>query len=279
MSFKIVVDSCCEIPEEFKNDPRFESVPLMLEIGDYVIPDDEKFDQVDFLRRIAEYPKAAKSACPSPEKYMEAYNADAEDIYVVTLSSHLSGSYESANLGKRLYEETYGMKKNIYVVDSESASCGETKIALKICELAESGMKFEDIVEYIEKFRDEQITYFVLDNLETLRKNGRLSNVKALVASTLSIKPVMGADHGVIIQRAQCIGLKKAFAKMTDLIAAEIKDGKDKVIRIAHCNCPDRAEVVKKLLETKVQCKAIYIQSTGGLSTLYANDGGIIVAV
>lgn len=278
MSFKIVVDSCCEIPEEFKNDPRFESVPLMLEIGDYVIPDDENFDQLDFLRRVAEYPKPAKSACPSPEKYMEAYNADAEDIYVVTLSSHLSGSYESAQLGKRLFEETYGTK-NIHVVDSESASAGETQIALKLFEMAESGMDFASIVESIEKFRDEQQTYFVLDNLETLRKNGRMSNVKALVASTLSIKPVMGADHGVIIQRGQSIGLKKAFVKMTDLIASELKDGKNKIVRISHCNCPDRAETVKRLLESKIECKGITIQGMGGLSTLYANDGGIIVAV
>ena len=278
MSFKIVVDSCCEIPEEFKNDPRFESVPLLLEVGDYVIPDDVNFDQLDFLHRVAEYPKAAKSACPSPEKYMEAYKAEAEDIYVVTLSSHLSGSYESAQLGKRLYEENYGTK-NIHVVDSESASCGETRLAMKILEMAESGMQFDAIVEQIEKIRDEQNTYFVLDNLETLRKNGRLSGVKAMVASTLSIKPVMGSDHGTIIQRAQTIGFKKAIAKMTDLIAAELKNGKDKVIRIAHCNCPERAETVKKLLESKVECKGIYIQNTGGVSTLYANDGGIIVAV
>lgn len=278
MSFKIVVDSCCEIPEEFKKDPRFESVPLMLEIGDYIIPDDENFDQLDFLRRVAEYPKPAKSACPSPEKYMEAYNTEAEDIYVVTLSSHLSGSYESAQLGKRLYEENYGAK-NIYIVDSESASAGETRIALKLFEMAESGMTFSAVVEAIEKFRNEQNTYFVLDNLETLRKNGRLSNVKALVASTLSIKPVMGADHGVIIQRGQTIGLKKAFVKMTDLIATELKNGKDKIVCISHCNCPERAETVKKLLEGKIECKDIVIQATGGISTLYANDGGVIIAV
>lgn len=278
MSFKIVVDSCCELPEKYKKDPRFESVPLMLEVGDYVIPDDENFDQLDFLRRVAEYPKAAKSACPSPEKYMEAYNTDAEDIYVVTLSSHLSGSYESAQLGKRLYEETYG-SKNIYVVDSESASSGETRLAMILLEMAESGMAFEEIVEKIEQIRDEQHTYFVLDNLETLRKNGRLSSVKAIVASTLNIKPVMGADHGVIIQLGQSIGLKKAFVKMTDLIAAELKDGKEKIVRISHCNCPDRAEAVKNLLEKKIECKGIEILSTGGLSTLYANDGGVIVAV
>lgn len=278
MSFKIVVDSCCELPEEYKKDPRFESIPLMLEVEDYVIPDDENFDQLDFLRRIAASPKPARSACPSPEKYMEAYNVAAEDIYVVTLSSHLSGSYESAQLGKRLYEETYGAK-NIHIVDSESASCGETGLAMKLFEMAESGMEFATIVETIEKIRDEQNTYFVLDNLETLRKNGRMSNVKALVASTLSIKPVMGADHGVIIQRGQSIGLKKAFVKMTDLIAAELKDGKNKVVRISHCNCRDRAETVKKLLESKIECKEICILNMGGLSTLYANDGGIIVAV
>jgi len=150
---------------------------------------------------------------------------------------------------------------------------------MKLYEMAESGMDFAAIVEAIEKFKDEQNTYFVLDNLETLRKNGRMSNVKAIVASTLSIKPVMGADHGVIIQRGQSIGLKKAFAKMADLVAAELKDGKEKIVRISHCNCLDRAETVKKLLESRIECKEIVIQGMGGLSTLYANDGGIIVAV
>lgn len=278
MSYKIVVDSCCELYKEYAKDERFERIPLGLEVGEYQILDDESFNQAEFLAKVAAYPKSPKSSCPSPERFMEAYHVDAEDIYVVTLSSHLSGSYNSAQLGKNLYKETYG-EKNIHVVDSESASCGENQIAMKIMELAESGLAFEQVVKQAEKFRDEMNTYFVLDSLETLRKNGRLSSVKAAVVSTLNIKPVMGANKGEIYQRGQGIGMKKALVKMTDLVASELKDGENKTIMITHCNCPQRAEIVKSLLESKVNCKAITVEDTAGISSMYASDGGVIIAV
>lgn len=278
MSYKIIVDSCCELPEKYLSDARFERVPLGIEVGDYQILDDEHFNQAEFLQKVAAYPKCPKSSCPSPERYMEACHADAERVYVVTLSSKLSGSYNSAQLGKNLYKETFGEKK-IHVVDSESASGGETQIALKLMELEEAGCSFEETVEQITKFRDEMNTYFVLDNLETLRKNGRLSSVKAAVASTLNIKPVMGGEKGTIIQRGQGIGMKKALARMVDMIVAELKDASKKRIIISHCNAGGRAETVKQLLEGKVSCREILVLDTAGISSMYANDGGIIVAV
>ena len=124
MSYKIILDSCGELPEALKKDSRFERVPLSLEVGDYQILDDENFKQKDFLRRIAEYSGCAKSSCPSPERFMEACDTEAENIYIVTLSSHLSGSYNSAVLGKALYIEQHG-EKSIHICDSESASIGE----------------------------------------------------------------------------------------------------------------------------------------------------------
>lgn len=278
MSYKIVVDSCCELPAELLEDSRFERVPLGIEVGEYRIWDDENFNQAEFLQKVAEYPGCPKSSCPSPERFMEAYHVDAQNIYVVTLSSHLSGSYNSARLGRNLYLEKYG-QKNIYVVDSESASCGEAQIALKLMELEESGLSFEEVVKEIDAFRDEMNTYFVLDNLETLRKNGRLTGVKALVASTLNIKPVMGADKGVIVQKSQTIGIKKGLAKMASCVAAEVKNAQEKMLIISHCNCPARAESVKKLILEKVQFKKVMILETKGISSMYANDGGVIIAV
>lgn len=278
MKYKIVVDSCCELPKEYLSDERFERVPLGIEVGDYHILDDETFDQAEFLKRVAAYPKCPKSFCPSPERFMEAYRTEAEHVFAVTLSSKLSGSYNSAELGKRLYLEHYGEKK-IHVVDSESASGGEAQIALKLMELEEEGLSFEEIVEKIEAFRDEMNTYFVLDNLETLRKNGRLSSVKAVVASTINIKPVMGADKGTIYQRGQGIGMKKALAKMADMIAGELMDAAKKRIIITHCNALERAQTVKRLLESKVSVREILVMDTAGISSMYANDGGVIVAV
>ena len=277
MSYKIVVDSCCELPEELKHDPRYEIVPLTLIVGDsYERLDDDGFDQKEFLQTVAECPVSPKSACPSPEKYMEAYRTDADHVYVVTLSSKLSGSYNSAVLGKNLYHETYG-EKQIYVVDSRSASCGETQIAMQIARWEDEGMGYEEITEKIEKFTDGMHTYFVLDNLDTLRKNGRLSGVKALVASTLSIKPVMAGDQGSIVQLGQSVGIKKALAKMVDHVIRDVEDPEKKCLMITHCNNPERANSVKEQILAKVKFKDVLIMDTAGISSMYANDGGVIV--
>lgn len=278
MSYKIVVDSCCELPENYKNDSRFQIVPLGLEVGDYVIQDDENFNQKEFLQKVAAYPLCPKSSCPSPEKYREAYHDSAEEIYAVTLSSHLSGSYNSAELGKSLYGEKYGDKK-IHVVDSESASCGETQLVEKIIACKEAGLNFEETVKAVETFKRQMRTYFVLDNLETLRKNGRLSSVKALVASTLNIKPVMVGNWGVIEQKGQAIGINKALAKMADCIVGDVAKPEERTLMITHCNCPERAEFMRGLMGKRASYKRILIMDTAGVSSMYANDGGVIVTL
>jgi len=279
MSYKIVVDSCCELPEELKGDPRFEIVPLGIEVGDWHIQDDAGFNQAEFLKKVAECPTCPRSSCPSPDRYKQSFDCDAEHIYVVTLSANLSGSHNSAVLGKNLYEEKHNDKK-IHVVDSKSASCGEAQIALKAMELEEQGLSFEEIVKRLEDFRDEMNTYFVLNNLETLRKNGRLTGVKALVASTLNIKPVMGATaEGTIIQLGQAIGFKKALQKLADTVVQGTKNPQKKCLMITHCNNPAKAESVRQMILDKVQFADSRILDTAGISSMYANDGGIIIAV
>ena len=195
MSYKIAIDSCGELLNEWKEDERVESVPLTLMVGDESIIDDQTFDQKSFLKKVAECPECPKSACPSPECYMKAYENEAEHIYAVTLSSELSGSYNSAVLGKNLYLEEHPEKK-IHVFNS-----------------------FEEVISTVDEYIEEMSTFFVLENLETLRKNGRLSRVKALVASALKIKPVMGSTpEGNICQLDQARGMNKAIVKMVNHI-------------------------------------------------------------
>ncbi len=276
MSFKIVVDSCCDLPVEYRKDSRFQIIPLILQIDEHIIIDDDTFDQADYLAKVAASDNCAKTACPSPELYMEAYHCDADDVYVVTLTSKLSGSYNSALLGKNLYHEEYG-EKNIHIVDSLSACCGEAQLALKILELAQAGVPFDEVVEKVEKYRDEMLTYFVLDSLETLRKNGRLTGVKAIVATTLNIKPVCCGIKGEIVQKSQGIGIRKALMKMTELVAAELKDPESKTLMITHVNCYERACVVRDLLLKKIPFKNSIIVDAAGVATTYACDGGIVV--
>ena len=275
MKFKVIVDSCGELTPEMKQDERFASAALTLEVGADTIVDDETFDQADFLRKVAAYPECPKSACPSPEVYQKGFETDAEHLYAVTLSSELSGSYNSAELGKNLVLEEHPEKK-IHVFNSKSASVGETLIALKIQECEETGMEFEQVVETVDAYIESQHTYFVLENLETLRKNGRLSRVKALVASALKIKPVMGSTpEGSICQLDQARGINKAL----DYVKEREPHSSDKVLAISYCNCPERAQMVKEALLERMQVKDVIILDTAGVSSMYANDGGIIVVI
>lgn len=279
MSYKIIIDRCGEFIEEWKEDSRFESVPLTLNVGGEMIIDDETFDQESFIKKVAACPECPKSACPSPERYMKAYDCDADHIYAVTLSSELSGSYNSAVLGKNLLLEEHPEKK-VYVFNSRSASVGETLIGMKIQECEENGLSFEETIEAVEAYIESQNTFFVLDDLETLRKNGRLSKVKSLVASALKIKPVMGSTpEGTICQLDQARGINKALVKMSQNIVVKAENSQDKVLAISHCNCRERAELLKNALLEKISVKDVVILDTAGVSTMYANNGGVIAVL
>ena len=200
-------------------------------------------------------------------------------MYAVTLSAELSGSHNSAVLAKKLYKEEHDDKK-IWIFNSRSASVGETLTAMKIQQCEEEGMPFEKVVKTVEAYLDSMNTFFVLESLETLRKNGRLTGVKALVASALNIKPVMGAtNEGTIYQLGQARGVRKALMKMIEQIGEKTPDIKNRVLGIAHCNCPERALEVKKEIIARYMPKGIFVVDTAGISSMYANDGGIIIAV
>ena len=279
MSYKIIIDSCGELTEEMKKSGTFETASLQIDVDGHHIIDDETFDQADFLKKIRESEECPKSSCPSPERYMEEYHCEAEHIYAVTLSAELSGSYNSAVLGKNLYEEEYG-EKDIYVFNSRSASVGETLIGLKIAECEKKGLSFKDVIDTVEAYIEEQHTYFLLETLDILKKNGRLKGLKAVVATALNIKPVMGSTpDGNIQQLANTRGMKKGLVRMVEEIVADLKNPEEKILAISHCNCRERAEAVKNMLLEKAKFKDIIIVDTAGISSMYAADGGVIVVV
>ena len=200
------------------------------------------------------------------------------DIYVVTLSSSLSGSYNSAELAKRLYLEEHPNKK-IEIIDSRSASVGQTLIAMKIKELLDKGDYFDTVVNTVRSFRDNLKTKFVLESLETLRKNGRLTNLQAIIASALNIKPVMGATpEGTICKLDQSRGIVKALITMAKTIEHDVIKPQEKILGISHCNNYERALFVKDEILKRIPFKDCFIVDTAGVSSLYANEGGIITA-
>jgi DegV family protein with EDD domain len=180
MSFKLISDSCCDYGESIPELDGLKRVPLTIEIGEKKYVDDESLDTDLLLKDMRDSRTGAKTACPSPASYAEAYDCEQDDVYVVTLSEKLSGSYNSAVAGKALYEDR-DRPKNIHIFNSRTAAAGQVAISMKIHELASQGKRFASVIAETERFIENLTTLFVLEDLENLRKNGRLNHLQSVI--------------------------------------------------------------------------------------------------
>ena len=278
----ILADSCCDLSPELLKKTQAKIAPLTITIDDTHYVDDGTVDIPPYLAAMKASKNPVRSACPSPDLYAEDIRATEGDCFIVTLSAKLSGSHNAASLGVQLAQEDMPEKK-VHVFDSESASAGETYIALMIHDLTAAGKSFEQIVELVEEKIRSMHTLFVLDSLDNLVKNGRISRTVALLANVLSIRLLMSDDgHGAIKNISKARGIKGALGQMvetcrkhTEGLAAPASQR----LVISYCNCPERARQVRDMIREK--CPAIgeiILTPTSALSSMYANDGGIVIA-
>lgn len=284
MAYKLVVDSCCDITEDMKEWKDFEIVPLTLQIGDYIIKDDDAFDQDDFISKMVASNELAKSACPSPEAFADACEGDYDEVYLLTITDKLSGSYNSAVQGVELYREEHNDGKKIHVFNSLATSGLETIMAHKIKELADSGKAFEEVISEAEEYCVKNCgLYFCLESLDVLKGNGRLFNLAANVIEALRVKLICRrTDYGNISVAGKDLTQKRALSKLANLVAKDTEgcDLKGKVCIISHVCCEDKANYVKELVSSVCSYlpEDIIVIKASGLNSLYASNGGIIVS-
>ena len=277
----ILADSCCDLSPELLKKTQARVAPLTITIDDTHYVDDGTVDIPPYLaaRKASKIP--ARSACPSPDLYAEDIKAADDDCFIITLSSKLSGSHNAAVLGVQLAEEDMPEKK-VHVFDSESASAGETYLALMIHDLIAAGKSFEQIVETVEEKIRSMHTLFVLDSLDNLVKNGRISKTVALLANVLSIRLLISDDgHGAIKNISKARGIKGALTQMVETCRKHTEGlaAASQRLVISYCNCPERARQVRDMIREK--CPAIgeiVMTPTSALSSMYANDGGVVIA-
>lgn len=282
MKYKIVVDSCCDLTADMKKWADFEVVPLTLEVNDYRIFDDENFNQDDFIARMKANGGIAKSACPAPDAFKKAYEGDYDAVFVLTITDKLSGTYNSAQQGKMLYEEENDDSKQIFVFNSLATSGIETLAAKEIKRLADSGADALAVADGAEDYiKNHTALYFCLESLDALKKNGRLFALAAKVLEKIRVKLICKrTGEGNISLAAQDITLNRAMMKMTNLITSEL-DGKDlseQTLIVSHVCCKERAEQIAAKIGEKASFGKVEIIKASGLNSLYASDGGIIVS-
>lgn len=283
MSYRIIVDSCCDITAPMENWDNITFVPLTLEIGDYRILDDENFNQDDYVNRTLEYNGVPKTACPSPDAWACAYDCEEDDIYVLTISKQLSGTYNSALQGVELYNEEHpNNNKNIHVFDSYATSGIESLVAEYMQDILSKGTSFEEAVPMIEDYIvNHTELVFCLENLDVLKMNGRMFAVAASVLEKLKLKLIFErTKEGNIKPIGQDLSMNRAIIKMTGIVAQNLEgvDLSDKKLVIAHVCCEDRAKFFLSKLESKVNFGSVEIVKCSGLNTTYAANGGMIIS-
>jgi len=278
MKCKIIADSSCDLSKELIEKMHVELVPLTLQLRDRIYVDDASLDLESYLKEMKECPTPPKTACPTPGAFMESFVTESKVAFVVTLSSKLSGTYNAARLAREMFLEDH-KDYFIHIFDSLSASSGETLIAMKIFELAKTLESPEELVRQVEEYIHSLKTIFLLDDVTHLAKNGRLNPIITKVASALSIKLILGDNgKGEIKLITEGFGYKRAFKKMITAIGNQDIKQEERTLVIAHCLVPERAQLCYDEVKAAYKFKDVVIVNTGGLSSTYADEGGLVIA-
>ncbi|MCL1913180.1 MAG: DegV family protein [Eubacteriaceae bacterium] len=279
MGFQIIGDSSLDLNEELEKMLKVRVAPFHIDVGGEHFVDDDTIDLDRLVAAIKRSPEVAQTSAPSPHDYVNLYDNESSGVFIITISSRLSSSYNSALMAKHMLMEKHkGLK--VHVVDGRTASVGQTHLAYKIKMMEDNDDNFDTIAEAIDKERDASELYFLLDNIDTLMKNGRMSFLQGMVAQFLHIKPILYAtDEGEIGLKDKTRTFSKALLKLAEYVAESRKGSQDHSLMISHCKAEKNALELKKSIESMRQFKEVFIVPMKGLTTTYSNVGGLICSI
>ena len=274
MKFRIVVDSSADL--NTTEDKSLVSVPLTIITDNKQYVDDETLDVKVMTDDLAVYHGKSGSACPGVGDWMEAFG-DADRIFCITMTSGLSGTYNSAMVAKETFESENPEKK-VCVIDSLSTGPEMKLIKEKIEELLEEGKSYEEICEAVAEYQKTTHLVFMLKSLTNLANNGRVNPTVAKIAGVLGIHLVaIASEVGTIEQKAKSRGEKKAIISLwNQMKELGYKGGK---VIIDHCFNEEAAKQLTEMIKSEFANAVIKIGTTRGLCSFYAEQGGMIVGM
>ena len=272
MKYRIVMDSAGDIRE--LQGVEFADVPLKIIAGDTEFTDNTSLDVDGMIDFLSSYKGKVSSACPGVGDFTDSFG-DAENIFVITITSGLSGSYNAAMVAAETYKSEHP-DRNIYVVDSLSAGPEMLLIAEKLRALLLAGASFEETVNKIEEYKKTTSLLFSLESLHNFANNGRVSPAVAKLVGLLGITLIgKASDKGTLEPISKIRGSKKLIpALLKELSSMGYEGGK---LRISHCRNPETVTLLKEELLKTYPLADIKIRSTNGLCSFYAEEGGFLI--
>ena len=271
-AIKIVADSSANLLTLEKNDFAAAPLKVITDVREFV--DDAALDVDAMVSWFDTYKGKSKTSCPNPSDWLETF-ADADEIYCVTITSGLSGSYNAACVAKQMYE-TENPGKCVYVIDSLSAGPELVMIIEKLEALIGQGLPFDDICREIEAYKQKTGLTFMLESLKNFAANGRVSPAVAKIAGVLGIRIVgKASDRGTLEPTNKCRGVEKSLAAiLSHLKENGLSRGK---VRIAHCMNEASAQKLKEMILSQLAKADVQIHRCKGLCSYYAEKGGLLV--
>lgn len=274
---KLITDGSCDLPVDIINKFNINIVPLNISFGQEHFISGVNIDNNTFYSKMSESKELPKTSCPSPDKFMEAYEGE-EDIIILTLASKLSGTYSTAVLAKEMYLSENN-NKNIQVIDTESGSIGAGLLVIKAAKLIEEGKSMDEIVSEIEKLKKELVFFGTLETLDNAIKGGRINPIAGKIINSLNFKIIIQISDGVVKPIDKARGENNSIKKVIEKLFDSTGDFANKTLAIAHANCIDKANKVKEIIEQKHQFKEVFISEIGSVMGTYSSKGAILVSV
>ena len=273
MSIRIVTDSSCDLPQDVADRLGIVIVPLSIRFGDEEFIDRTTITADEFWRRCSESSELPQTAAPSPGQFEQAYRdlaaAGATGIVVISLSSALSFTMQSAELAAK----SVAPGIDVRVVDSRNASLGVGLVAVECAERAAAGASIDEIVALATDLVPRTHVFGALDTLENLKKGGRIGGAKAMLASALSIKPLIEVRDGEVAEAGKQRTRGKALASLVETLRSA---GTIERLGVLHAQCPDVDDFVAKVRE--VYGGEILVGDIGAVIGTHAGKGTIGIA-
>lgn len=269
---KIVADSSADLL--VFEDIAFDNAPLKIITTEKVYTDDSSLDVRQMVDDLQNYKGKSSTSCPNTEDYLRCFG-DADEVYCITITATLSGSYNSACLAKKQYEEAYPERK-VHVINSLSTGPEMYLIIEKISELVKLGMEFDEVCQEIDKYMKNTGLLFMLQSMKNLANNGRLSHIAAKMAGVLGIRALgKASDKGDLEMLEKCRGEKRALESIVEqLKKLGYKGGK---LRISHCFNKEFANKVLDSLKAEFNKIDVKVYNCRGLCSFYAELGGLLI--
>ena len=282
MGIKIITDSACDLTRDYIKNNNIGLLSLILNLDGQAIKDDlgETLSYKDFYNKMREgaTPTTSQINAHEFEEEFIKYIKNGDSIIYISLSSSLSGTFNSANIAKDNLMDEYP-NSNIYLVDSLSVSVGQGLLVAKACEMRDSGIGAEEIVNWLEENKRKVIHSILIDDLNHLKRGGRISGATAAIGGLLNIKPTLFLDdEGKLIQGEKIKGKKKALRFLVNEVREKAVDTENEILYICHGDCLEEAETLRDIILEEVKFKDVIINYVGNVVGAHAGPG-VLAAV